>query len=75
MHKINISVENYKTISNLCKQLGIDSAIYDKTSKNLAGKLIMDLSHILIFKKSLLQSGAIQAPDPANYQRGGKYDI
>ncbi|MBR8702083.1 MULTISPECIES: hypothetical protein [unclassified Fusobacterium] len=72
---IKISVQEYNQIHSLCEELGINPAIYDEIEKRLAGKLIFDLSHILIFKKALLKSGAITAPAPENYQRGGKYDL
>ena len=72
---IKISIQEYNQINSLCTELGIDPSQYDDIEKNLAGKLIFDLSHILIFKKALLKTGAISAPAAVDYKKGGKYDI
>ena len=72
---INIPVESYKQIINLCNELGIDATSYDGIDKKFACKLIFDLSRIFLFKKGDLKNGVIKAPIPSDYKKGGKYDI
>lgn len=72
--KIEMTVENYKIIFELCNELDINSDDYNFIKKELAGKLILDLVKIKMFHKGDLAAGKIPAPSPADYMEGGKYD-
>lgn len=72
--QMNLSVSNLRIIHDLCRNLNIQPEIYDRIDNKLAGKLIMDLSNIAIFKAGDLKTGKINAPNPEDYMTGGKYD-
>lgn len=66
-----MTIQELKTIDELCKELKIDNVYNDI---DFAGKLILDLVNIKLFKVGDLKYGRIAAPNPEDYKRGGKYD-
>ncbi|MDY3059836.1 MAG: hypothetical protein SOR11_07545 [Fusobacterium sp.] len=61
-----MTIAEMNEIWKLCEALGIDPEQYSEVQ--YAGKLIFDLYRLQ------LCLGKIEAPNPADYMEGGKYD-
>lgn len=61
-----MTIDQMNDIWRLCKALGIDPEQYKNVQ--YAGKLIFDLTKMEIGLER------IEAPNPADYMEGGKYD-